>query len=84
MIYAKVYDATVEDDYYKAMVVVEQRIQLVSDAFKDEYSPFVILSEIIQQLKVQNLTNNTRLELVAHLQEELVQIQVSTRSIQAV
>jgi hypothetical protein len=76
MIYARVHDQTVADDYYSAMSQVEKRLELLG---APENAQVLVtenertqLLEITDQLAALELCPELRLELVAHICEVLV------------
>jgi len=76
MIYARVHDQTVADDYYAAMSQIEKRLELL-DAPENIQEPIsqnerAKLLEITAQLAAPELGAGIRLELVAHMREVLV------------
>jgi site-specific recombinase XerD len=76
MIYARVHDQTVADDYYAAMSQVEKRLELLGapENAQDEISENerTQILEITDQLAALELSTELRLELVAHIREVLV------------
>jgi hypothetical protein len=76
MIYARVHDQTVANDYYAAMSQVEKRLELLGEPehAQDEISENerTQLLEITDQLAALELSTELRLELVAHIREVLV------------
>jgi hypothetical protein len=70
MVYARVYDRTVEDDYYTAMAVVEQRLDFGNSTI-DTAKPIADFQELLERLEVPHLALKTRLTLVTQLREML-------------
>lgn len=75
MIYARVHDQTVADDYYAAMSQIEKRLELLNAPENNRESltrnERAQLLEIAVQLAAPELHTEMRLELVAHLREVL-------------
>ena len=77
MIYARVHDQTVADDYYTAMSQVEKRLELIG-APASTQEPIAEneraqLLEFTTQLAAPELSTEIRLELVAHIREVLLE-----------
>jgi site-specific recombinase XerD len=76
MIYARVHDKTVAEDYYGAMGEVEKRLVLPGQACQNELpleqSERLQLLEIAKQLAKPDLADNLRLEMVASMRDVLV------------
>ncbi|MBN2501970.1 MAG: tyrosine-type recombinase/integrase [Anaerolineales bacterium] len=76
MIYARVHDQTVADDYYAAMQKVEQRLDLLGEPentqgsiTEDERTQLLALTE---QLAAPELGTEIRLEIVAQMRQVLL------------
>jgi len=71
MIYARAHDATVANDYFAAMEVVEQRMELPEDQEKSderiEKSEKEDLLRLIEQLALPDLTEGERQELASQI-----------------
>jgi len=76
MIYARVHDQTVGDDYYSAMQKVEQRLDLVGDLEELESSiqdnKRVQLLELIQQVVEPGLSVQSQIEIADRMREVLM------------
>ena len=77
MIYARVHDRTVAEDYYAAMEVVEKRLQVAPPEMEDDAKPRVNdneraqLLELATQLAEPELGVEVRLDLVEQMCEVL-------------
>jgi len=79
MIYARVHDQTVADDYYAAMQKVEQRLSLLGEQ-EEENAPLhqserSQLFELIQQVAKPDLSFQSRLEITEQMRRILMQQQ---------
>jgi hypothetical protein len=70
MIYARVHDQTVAEDYYEAMNRVEERLELVDQPV--EITPYIIqprLVLLVEQLFTPFLAEDTRINIASQLKE---------------
>jgi hypothetical protein len=76
MIYARVHDQTVADDYYAAMQEVEKRLDLLGTQQEDVSAPISDdergqLLELTKQLELPELKLETRLRIATQMREVL-------------
>ena len=75
MVYARAHDQTVVEDYFAAMQRVEQRLEIVPEP-KQEIEDEVVkvpeptkLVQLIEQLEIQELCYEERLDIASQLRE---------------
>ena len=79
MIYARVHDQTVADDYYAAMQKVEQRLDLLGEqeniqvsTTENERAQLLALLALTEQLAAPELGTEIRLDIVAQMRQVLI------------
>jgi hypothetical protein len=89
MVYARVHDKTLAEDYFKAMEQVEQRLNILpaqKEELKPEYEIVNVLSPDsqvfawIERLALPELCPEERLEIAGQLKQVLVSIYASQAS----